>query len=235
MLLSETMTTRAPDGGITAEGVYEEIRAQILSGRRFGGEWLREEDLASEIGVSRTPVREALRRLAADGLVRHERHRGVQVLSWSVDDLEEIFTIRGLLEPFGARLAAMSEALDLDALDELATAMDRAADPRRDPEALTALNNRFHTAIVIASGSDRLRSLLASIVQVPLVQSTFAHYTPTALARSLAQHHEIVEALRAGDADWAESAMRSHIRHGWISLRERLPTLGALADSPPDD
>lgn len=210
------------DFGASTERTYEAIRAQILSGRRYGGEWLREEDLAHDLGVSRTPVREALRRLAADGLVRHERHRGVQVQSWGIEDVEEIFEIRSMLEPYGARRAATSEGLDVDALSDLAGAMSRAAGVH-DLDAVTALNNRFHTGIVEAAGRARLGSLLASVIHTPLVHNTFAHYPPEALRRSLDQHHEIVAALRAGDPEWAESAMRAHIRHGWVSIRDRLP------------
>ncbi|KHL18983.1 UNVERIFIED_CONTAM: hypothetical protein LK11_04460 [Mumia flava] len=197
------------------------MRSQILDGRRRGGEWLREEDLAGELGVSRTPVREALRRLAADGLVRHEPHRGVQVQDWSLDDLEEIFELRGLLEPVGARLAATSPLLDLEVLEGLASRIELAATVR-DIDTVTSLNNEFHAAVVTASGSRRLGGLLSSLVQVPIVHSTFAHYTPTELTRSLGQHREILEALRSGDADWAESVMRSHIRHGWVAIRGRL-------------
>ncbi|MFD1825202.1 MULTISPECIES: GntR family transcriptional regulator [Mumia] len=214
--------TRRTDSGANADRTYEAIRTQILSGRRLGGEWLREEDLAKELGVSRTPVREALRRLAADGLVRHERHRGVQVQSWSVDDVEEIFEIRGMLEAYGARRAATSDSLDIAELSALAEAMQRAAE-EHDLDAVTALNNRFHAAIVDAAGRARLGPLLASLVHVPLVHNTFAHYTAESLQRSLDQHCEVVAALRAGDPDWAESAMRAHIRHGWVSIRDRLP------------
>ena len=221
------MTLRSDTDSPTGR-TYEAIRSQILSGRRFGGEWLREEDLASELGVSRTPVREALRRLAADGLVRHERHRGVQVQTWSVDDVEEIFEIRGMLEPYGARRAATSGLLDVDALSALADAMQRAAE-EHELDAVTALNNRFHAAIVDAAGRARLGPLLASLVHVPLVHNTFARYTAESLQRSLDQHREVVAALRAGDPDWAESAMRAHIRHGWVSIRDRLP-----ADPTPD-
>lgn len=228
-MLPSVMTIRT-DSSANAERVYDAIRGQILSGRRSAGDWLREEDLASDLGVSRTPVREALRRLAADGLVRHERHRGVQVQRWSEQDLEEIFEIRAMLEPYAARRAATSDTLDVEALAALADAMDAAA-AVHDVDAVTALNNEFHAAVVQASGRTRLGPLLGSVVHVPIVHDTFARYSPTALARSLAQHHEVVEALRAGDPDWAESAMRSHIRHGWVSLRDRFRGADA-ADAP---
>ncbi|KRF30620.1 GntR family transcriptional regulator [Nocardioides sp. Soil805] len=216
------------DVGKAAEVTYLTIRRQILSGERAGGEWLREGDLAAVIGVSRTPVREALRRLAAEGLVRHEPNRGVQVEDWGVDDLDEIFSLRSQLEPWGCGLAAATGLADLVLLDELADRMD--AEARRDPpdlDAITELNNRFHRAVLEASGNGRLVGLVSSVVEVPLVWRTFSHYSREAMQRSLAHHHEIVDALRAGDAQWAESVMRSHVRAAWVSLREE------HGDSPP--
>jgi len=209
------------DAGKAAEVTYLTIRRQILSGERAGGEWLREGDLAAVIGVSRTPVREALRRLAAEGLVRHEPNRGVQVEDWGVEDLDEIFSLRSQLEPWGCGLAAVTGRADLELLAELADSMDREA--RSEPpdlDAITELNNRFHRAVLEASGNTRLVGLVSSVVEVPLVWRTFSHYSAEAMQRSLAHHHEIVQALRAGDAAWAESVMRSHVRAAWVTLRE---------------
>lgn len=207
------------DSGRSAEHAYQSIREQILSGERTGGQWLREGDLAAALGVSRTPVREALRRLAAEGLVRHERNRGVQVQSWSAKDLDEVFGLRSLLEPWGCALAAITGLADLDALDELAGEMDAAAAHQPDVDVLTNLNNRFHRVILEASGNDRLCSVMSSVIQVPLVWRTFSHYTPGELRRSLTHHHELIDTLRAGDPKWAESVMRAHIRAAWASVR----------------
>ncbi len=208
-----------PDSLHAADHAYGLIRDQILSGDREGGEWLREGELADQLGVSRTPVREALRRLSAEGLVRHERNRGVQVQAWSVHDLDEIFSLRSVLEPWGCRLAAGSPDLDVDELDRLARAMDEAAGGRTpDVDTITELNNRFHRLILEAAGNSRLTGVVASVVQVPVVWRTFSHYSAESFARSLAHHHELVAALRAGDPDWAESVMRSHVRSAWSSV-----------------
>ena len=212
------------DTGKAAEVTYATIRRQILSGERAGGEWLREGDLAAAIGVSRTPVREALRRLAAEGLVRHEPNRGVQVEDWGVGDLDEIFSLRSQLEPWGCGLAATTGRADLDRLGRLADRMDEEA--RREPpdlDAITGLNNEFHRTVLEASGNGRLVGMVSSVVEVPLVWRTFSHYSPEAMRRSLAHHHEIVQALAAGDAEWAESVMRSHVRAAWVSLRQEHP------------
>ncbi|WP_308467576.1 GntR family transcriptional regulator [Rathayibacter soli] len=199
---------------------YRSIREQILSGEQQGGEWLRESDLATSIGVSRTPVREALRRLAAEGLVRHERNRGVQVQSWTLKDLADVYAIRSLLEPWACGMAAAGGMADIDLLQQLADDMSATAGrPHADLDALTELNSRFHTAILEASGNDRIRGLLASLVQLPLVWRTFSHYTPEELRRSLTHHHELVDAIRARNATWAESVMRAHIQSAWTSVR----------------
>jgi DNA-binding GntR family transcriptional regulator len=181
-------------------------------------------ELAEAFGVSRTPVREALRRLTAEGLVRYERNRGVQVQVWSVRDLDEIFSLRSVMEPWGCRLAATSGRADLTVLTELtelADAMDRIAPDGRptDVDRLTELNNRFHGTILQAADNSRLTAVIASVVQVPLVWRTFTRYSPEALRRSLAHHHELVSALADGDPDWAESVMRSHVRAAWSTLR----------------
>ena len=208
-----------PDPGHASDHAYRLIRSQILSGARAGGDWLREGDLAESIGVSRTPVREALRRLTAEGLVRYERNRGVQVAAWTAADLEEIFSLRSVLEPWACRLAATSASVDLDELDRLAHDMDAAARGSvADVDVITELNNRFHRLILEGSNNRRLGSVVSSVVEVPLVWQTFSHYSDADLRRSLAHHHELVAALAAGDPDWAESVMRSHVRAAWHSL-----------------
>ena len=212
----------APDPGHATDHAYRLIRAQILSGERASGEWLREGDLAERLGVSRTPVREALRRLTAEGLVHYERNRGVQVRPWTEEDLHEIFGLRALLEPWGCRLAATAGTVDIDVLDDLAHRMDEAARGRRpDIDRITELNNRFHRLTMEGTGNRRLAGLVASVVEVPLVRRTFTHYDEAALRRSLIHHHELVSALAARDPDWAESVMRSHVHAAWNSLAER--------------
>lgn len=209
------------DVGHAADHAYQLIRDEILSGRRASGEWLREGEMAEWTGVSRTPVREALRRLTAEGLVRYERHRGVQVQDWSVRDVDEIFSLRSVLEPWGARLAALSGTVDVAELADLATRMDELAPDGRpaDVDKLTELNNRFHRTVLEAADNTRLTNVIASVIQLPLVWRTFSRYTPEALRRSLAHHHELVSALAARDPDWAESVMCSHVRAAWHSIR----------------
>ena len=183
-----------------AEKAYEAIRAGIVGGELPVGGRLREEELAGTIGVSRTPVREALRRLDAEGLVEFSPHRGAQVASWSDQDLDEIFGLRAVLESYGASLAATRVAPE--ALAEVA-----------------GLNNRFHGGVLAASGNQRLVGLLSGVVVVSLVRRTFHRYSPEALARSHAHHRELLAALAAGDPEWAASVMRSHVLAARAVLR----------------
>lgn len=197
-----------------AERAYEAIRAGILDGTFELGARLPEEDLATRAGVSRTPVREALRKLAAEGFVTFATNRGAQVASWTDDDLEEIFGLRALLESHGAALAAQRvETTHLATLHDLADGMERAAG-RGTTAALdqvAELNNRFHRTILEIAGSRRLRALLDTVIVLPLVHRTFHRYTPNAMQRSMHHHRELLAAFEARDGDWAASVMRTHV------------------------
>lgn len=220
-----------PDSGYATSLAYSTIREQILAGVLTGGQRLREDELATMIGVSRTPVREALRSLAAEGLLRYERNRGVSVESWTFKDFEEVYGLRSLLEPYAASLAATSGQLDIESLGRLADEMDQAIiQPHLDFNLITEINNQFHDTIVEGSGNQRLRILVKSIVQVPTVRRTFSQYTSADLQRSAAHHREIYESLVFGDPQWAEASMRAHMRLGWISTKRRLQASLPSAD-----
>jgi DNA-binding GntR family transcriptional regulator len=194
---------------------YETIRDRILNGTFAVDDHLVEADLAAQLDVSRTPVREALRRLASEGLVTFQPNRGARVAGWSDAELAEIFELRALLESYGARLAAARATdEDLDRMRELAARMEDlvAADPGQEDFHQVALaNNAFHLAVLRAAGNERLVGILTSLVHVPLVQRTFAGYSPAAIQRSLAHHRECIDALARRDGLWAESVMRAHI------------------------
>jgi DNA-binding GntR family transcriptional regulator len=195
------------------DAAYEELRRLILTGEAEPGSRLGEAELAETLGLSRTPVREALQRLDAEGLVEVLPHRGARVVRWSTRDLEEIFELRALLEPYAAARAARVGLADdeLAVLDGLCDAMEHAA-AEDDLPGLAELNSRFHAAVLAASGNGRLPALLTSVVHAPLVIGTFRRYDDESLRRSMNHHRELVAALRAGDPDWAGSVMRSHIR-----------------------
>lgn len=188
-----------------------------MSGRWPSGAHLREVELASELGVSRTPVREALRRLASEGVLTFEPHLGATVPDWSQADLDEIFALRTRLESYAAELAALrAEQTTIAAMREATREMERAAFSGEVPDtvAVTAHNDRFHRLIVSASGNRRLATFIASIVELPLVVRTFARFDSQAMRRSIAHHDEIVEAISHRDPVWAAAVMTAHIQAG---------------------
>jgi DNA-binding GntR family transcriptional regulator len=196
-----------------AEAAYEAIRAGIVSGDFARGQRLREEELAARVGVSRTPVREALRRLDAEGLVEFAPNRGARVTAWSGQELWDNYEVRAMLESYGARLAA--ERItdeELDAIDEIAarmTALNRKGSAAADE--LTVLNGQFHRAILKASRHPQLDTIARGLMDAPLIVRTFQRYSQERMRSSVRQHAELVEALRAGDGAWAEAVMHAHI------------------------
>jgi DNA-binding GntR family transcriptional regulator len=218
---------------------YEGLRQEILAGTHAAGSWLREEELAASLGVSRTPVREALQRLQAEGLVELVPNRGAQVSPWSDTDLDDIFELRALLEGYAARRAAEAGSRELSGLLALCEEMEQRLE-NLDKQAyneITELNLQFHRAVHLDSANRLLPGLLSGVIQVPLVRHTFHHYTPAELARSFAQHRELIEALGSGDGNWAESVMRSHVLAARASLRGaslRLAAIEGKTDAPGD-
>lgn len=198
-----------------ATEAYAQLRGRILSGELSDGARLAEEDLAETLGISRTPVREALRRLAAEGLVELLPNRGARVPTWDDDDVEDIFELRALLESHAAHRAA--SRVDESALGELTSlceAMEGVEVDLADVDGLTELatiNRRWHSAVVAAADSPRLSALVSSLVHVPVVMQTFKNYSEAALERSLRHHREVVEALSVRDGEWASAVMRAHV------------------------
>lgn len=204
-----------------ADTAYGAIRDGILDGGYGPGDRLREEELAEAVGVSRTPIREALRRLAADGLVELGTNRGAQVVAFTDTDLAEIFDLRGLIEPYAHGLAAATiDATTLEHLCALAEEMESLGARRGDRSRgrIAELNRDFHGSIVAAAGRERLSAVLQQVIQVPVVHRTFHRYTPEALARSFEHHRELIDALTAGDGAWASSVMTSHIHAARAAL-----------------
>lgn len=196
------------------EKAYEVIREGIVEGRYPQGSHITAQSLAAASGLSRTPVREAMRRLHAEGLIRFIANRGAFVSSWSEQDIHQTYELRVLLEGFAAAAAARNvTAAQLAELRRLAERMSALVHAEGAPEIdeIAALNNAFHKLIVQASGNTRLQGLLAAIVEVPLVLSTFRRYNLNEMKRSTAQHLELVTALEARDSGWARSVMESHI------------------------
>lgn len=192
---------------------YETIRDGIRKGKYPPGTHLTAQALAEESGFSRTPVREAMRRLHAEALIQFIPNRGAFVATWTKREIEQIYDLRILLESFAAREAAIYISDEqLKKLCQVADDMHEITHAEKtDLEQVTALNDEFHKLVLDASGNERLRSLLGSIVEVPLVLNTFRSYSVEQVRRSAAQHIELTNALEAKDPDWASAIMTAHI------------------------
>jgi DNA-binding GntR family transcriptional regulator len=205
----------------TRSTTVDALRDLIVGGAYGPGDRLAEVELAQALGVSRTPVREALRRLSAEGLVELTPNKGARVVLHDDRDLEHVFELRAQVEGLAARLAA--ERVDegvLDELDAVAEEIARHAEPgpRQDLDRVYVLNARFHGGVIAASGGTVLPGTVDGLVHTAAVLRTLHGFDAAALRRSVNHHREIVAALRARDGRWAESVMRSHLYSARASL-----------------
>ena len=193
---------------------YEAIRARIMSGELSDGTRLKEQSLASEMGLSRTPVREAINRLIHEGFVERGDGYSTRVAHFPAGELDQIFEIRRRLECYAAERAAerASEA-QIDELDALTTEMETLSPPRSDADyaRISAINTAFHRIIGEAAQSPRLMAVLSMAVDVGIVSRTYRSYSQADLVRSARHHRELVDAIRARSPDWAGSVMSSHV------------------------
>jgi DNA-binding GntR family transcriptional regulator len=194
-----------------ARGVLDVVRASIINGDLLPGSLHSVAELAESLGVSRTPVREALIELASRGMVRFERNRGVRILQTSIHDLEEIFEIRQMLEvPAARRAAARMTPAEVRSLRSRLEAMDRAA-AADDESRLWVHDRAFHYSLLLASGNRRLAEYVDTLRDMVLVRGVTTAGRGRTLAAIVAEHRAILELVEAGDADGAADALRSHI------------------------
>lgn len=205
-----------------SEQTYDALRQAIVQGRVRPNQRLIESDLAEEYGVSRTPIRESLQRLSAEGLIVPARS-GWSVREHSLDEIRDIYEVRTALESYAVRLAA--ERGDPAMLDEV-TAIVRtrafAPPPEGERGQLVSANDRFHTAISIAAGNDRLRLQIKQNAEYFFNYQIANLYTAEEIRRSAAQHEAISTALVHRDADGAERLMREHIGEALAVILDRL-------------
>jgi DNA-binding GntR family transcriptional regulator len=201
---------------------YQTVRDGIVDGRFAGSARITEHEIAQAAGVSRTPVREALRRLHAEGLVEFAPNQGAVVAAWTDADTDEVFDLRALLESYGTQRAALratpGQIAELRILAERQVGLSQ-HHGAADFAEIGDVNCQFHRKLYEASGSSRLGKALSSLIEAPLIMKTMREYTADDLARSAAQHLEIVQAIEARDGQWAASVMRSHILAARGTLR----------------
>jgi DNA-binding GntR family transcriptional regulator len=204
--------------------VYEELKLAIVNLRLAPGDPLREAALAEQLGVSKTPIREALTRLEQDGLVETTSFKGAAVTVYSRRDLEEIYELRELLEVAAIRRAAT--AMDEQArtrLEEIC-AESRSLSGTGDIDRLCELLGEFDDIVFAQVTNGRIAALIDNL-QAHLTRiGRLTTDIPGRIGNSVAEHDKILEAIKAGDADLAERHLRDHIR----SVRDA--QLAALGD-----
>jgi DNA-binding GntR family transcriptional regulator len=199
--------------------VRDELQQAILEGVLAPGERLRAEALAQRFGTSRTPIREALLQLEAQGLVEVEPNRGAVVKTFDRDDLLDLYGVRALLEPAAAARAAtrITEA-DIERLQQLCERAEHAS-----VDAQIAYNEDFHRIIVEAAQSPRLTVAMRAASGIPRAFRSRFWDSEAQRAESLLCHRRLVSAFRVGDAQLAEAVMRMHILGAVGFLEETWP------------
>lgn len=209
--LAESLGQRVEPGTrqTAHEFVRETLRTAILSGNLTGGTRLVQADIADMLQVSTTPVREALRDLASEGMIRLDAHRGGVVHELSNEELSEIYDIRAIMEP-----AAMREAVSL-MTDEIIERVTRIHERMlADPESaeFVDLNRDFHLAIYDAAGSPRMAAILKGLLDASVMYVSAGHRgRPELRHKAVADHGQIIEALKKRDAEAAAEAILEHI------------------------
>jgi DNA-binding GntR family transcriptional regulator len=220
---------------IAPGNAYTRIREAIVEGRYRPGTRLIEQRLAADLNLSsRTPVREALRALEAEGLVVIELNRGAVVRPIALSDIDDLYELRARLESYAAyRASRLRTELELAAMEDAIEAFERAipAAGRHERAGLSeinASNTQFHQAISAAAHHERLGALLRGAIDVPLVFQAFRHFDLAELHRSNTFHRLIRDAIAAGDGLRAERLMAEHVDQGRDSLLARLASSGSI-------
>ena len=216
---SKASVSNQPSQISRADQVQQHILKSIRSGHYQPGERIRETELASQLGVSRTPVREALRRLESDGLLSFESWRGVVVAKLDRQQVGELYAMRQVLEGAAAGMAArhISDA-DIELLELLS---EQSAQAQNDPQQLARLNRKFHQTIYAAAHNQYLLQTLGQLENALALLSGTTYAVDGRAQTADAEHRAIVDAICGRDAEAAEMAARAHIASAQ-SVRLRL-------------
>lgn len=214
-----------------ADQAYKAIRSRILGGDLRVGQFVREQEVSAALGVSRTPVREALGRLSSEGFLERIPHRGFRVPEDRWDSLLELYPIVSALELLAGRLALPkvrpSDVAELKTInDELAIESRGAGDVRRR----IALNSQFHDLICQRSGSQRLCDLLADLRSQLGRLEVWYYSQPDATSQSVAEHAAIIAAIECGDHDRALKVLENNMALTWRRLQDEADEIAASED-----
>lgn len=213
--------------GLHGESVYERLCQDIQSGILAPGSRLREAEIAERLSVSRTPVREAIRRLEAEGLVDHLPRSGAIVRQLDYSETMELYEMRTVLEGTAARLAARA-ASDVE-LEELVAINDEMRSSDGQPERLFLLNRQFHRRLLDAARNRFLLKSMASVENTLLILGASSMHMPDRATAAVAEHGEVLAALLARDGAAAESAMRRHMERAQFARLQILRQTGSGA------
>jgi DNA-binding GntR family transcriptional regulator len=192
--------------------VAERLREAIFARELEPGSWIDEQKLAAEYGISRTPLREALKVLAVEGLVTMKVRRGAYVTEMSRDDVQQVYHLLALLESdAAARVAQAAGAAERAELEALHHELGRQA---RHREAFFATNERFHMALLRIAGNRWAEQVVTDLRKVMKLNRHHSLFKQGRIADSLAEHRELMSAIGAGDAARAGQVMRAHFESG---------------------
>jgi DNA-binding GntR family transcriptional regulator len=194
------------------QDVAERLRQQIFARELEPGAWIDEQKLAAEFGISRTPLREALKVLAVEGLVTIKVRRGAYVTEVSRDDVAQVYHLLGLLESDAAAEVA-ARASD-DELQSLQALHERLEKQQRQRDAFFATNEQFHLRLLELAGNRWRAQIVHDLRKVMKLNRHHSLFRQGRLAESLAEHRALMQALLARDAEAARALMRRHFDNG---------------------
>ena len=201
------------------ELVYQKLRENILNGHYKHGDELRETAVGKEIGVSRTPVREALRQLELEGLVTIIPNRGAYVNMITAKDVQDIYVIRSMLEGLCARWATQSiTAEQLDSMEET-LCLSEYHTSKKNYEKLYELDSLFHEQLYEAGGSRILNHILSDFHDYVKMVRKATISTSSLSVTSTEEHRAIFEAIKEKDPDKAEALAKEHVKHTIESIQ----------------
>ncbi len=194
------------------EAVAERLRERIFARALEPGSWIDEQKLAAEFGISRTPMREALKVLAVEGLVTMKLRRGAYVTEVSADDLAQVYHLLALLESDAT--AQVAAAATPAQRAELQAIHDRLETQVRQRDAFFATNEQFHLALLHIAGNRWAQQIVADLRKVMKLNRQLSLLKQGRLEDSLAEHRAVMAAIARRDADAARTLMRAHFDHG---------------------
>jgi len=218
----------APIARSASAAAADLIRAAIIEGRLPPGRRLKEGELATELGISRTPIREAFFVLQAEGLIESTPNRGAAVRSYELDELRDMYDLRAVLEGHAAHRA--TSRLRPEQIEDLGASCGRFETLAAEGElrGVVAENLYFHETIHEAAASSRLTGMVRQTIALPLVYRSFVWYSPEQFGASLHYHRQLVVAFERREPERAEGIMKQHVLEALDTLVAHVTRAGGM-------